>query len=268
MPKDSLSVVFFGDVVGKPGRRFLLQHLKELTGSAEPPEIIIANVENAAHGFGLTKVIVDELQEAGVHLFSGGNHTFDRKETLAFIGDYPNVLRPANYPASAPGKGTYIVESKNGFKLGFINLMGRVFMEPLDSPFLMADKLVEELKPSCDAIMVDMHAEATAEKIALGWYLDGRVSCIVGTHTHVQTADERILPAGTAYITDVGLCGPMNGVIGMSRELVLRRFIEQLPTRLEVEEGPAIICGVKIELERKSGKALSIERIYIPEKSE
>ena len=147
MPKDSLSVVFFGDVVGKPGRRFLLQHLKELTGAAEPPEIIIANVENAAHGFGLTKTIVDELAAAGVQLFSGGNHTFDRKETLAFIADYPNVLRPANYPATAPGKGTYILETKEGFKLGFINLMGRVFMEPLESTLLMGDKLIEELKP-------------------------------------------------------------------------------------------------------------------------
>jgi len=267
MPKDSLSVVFFGDVVGKPGRRFLLQHLKELTGAAEPPEIIIANVENAAHGFGLTKTIVDELAAAGVQLFSGGNHTFDRKETLGFIGDYPNVLRPANYPQSAPGKGTHIVQTKDGFRLGFINIMGRVFMEPLESPFLMVDTLIEELKPNCDAIMVDIHAEATAEKVALGWHMDGRVSCVVGTHTHVQTADERILPGGTAYITDVGMCGPMNGVIGMSRELVMRRFIQQLPTRLEVEEGPAILSGIRLELDRSTGKAISISRISLVENS-
>jgi len=230
-------------------------------GSGRPfPTFIIANVENAAHGFGVTKENLTELAEVGVDVFSGGNHTFDRKEIFSFIAEEQNLLRPANYPEGTPGKGHCLIE-KDGVKLAVVNVMGRVFMEPLRSPFLVAEELVQELRKETPIILVDLHAEATAEKVAMGWYLDGQVSVVVGTHTHVQTADERLLHKGTAYITDAGCCGPTDGVIGMALDGVFRRMVKQLPSRFDIAPGPAAACGVLVEVEKESGKALSIERV-------
>jgi len=264
----SITILFLGDIIGKPGREVVkkyLQHLRreaELEdGSGRPfPTFVVANVENAAHGFGVTRENLTELKEAGVDIFSGGNHTFDRKEIFAFISEEQYLLRPANYPDGTPGHGHCLLE-KNGYKLAVINVMGRVFMEPLGSPFLVAESLTREMREQTPIILVDMHAEATAEKISLGWYLDGQVSAVVGTHTHVQTADERLLHKGTAFITDAGCCGPTDGVIGMAQDGVFRRMIQQLPSRFEIAPGPAAACGVLITVDAACGKATAIERV-------
>lgn len=258
---NSFKIVFLGDVVGKPGCRVIKHFLAEEASA----DLVIANVENASRGFGVTESNIQEIKSAGVQLFTGGNHTFDRKEIFQFIDSEPFLLRPANYPDGTPGKGHCVYELESGLKFGVLNLMGRVFMEPLASPFLVADQLIPIIAEQTNLILVDMHAEATAEKVAMGWYLDGRVSAVVGTHTHVQTADERILPHGTAYITDVGCCGPADGVIGMERESVFRRMVKQLPTRLEVAPGPAMVNGVAITLDTRTGKATKIERLHYRE---
>lgn len=260
--QNNISVLFLGDVIGKPGRRVIKQYL---AGHAPKADLIIANAENAAHGFGTTESNLQELRDAGVQAFTGGNHTFDRKEIFEFIDQQQNVIRPANYPAGTPGLGSCIVEIAGGIKVGLINVLGRVFMEPLESPFLVAEKLIEQLSAETKIIIVDMHAEATAEKIALGLYLDGRVSAVVGTHTHVQTADERILPNGTAFLTDAGCCGPANGVIGMDQAAVFRRMVKQLPSRFEVAEGPAMVNGVVFEINKTTGQASSIRRVQFKE---
>ena len=257
----TLKIVFFGDVIGKPGRRALITYLKKHPPNAE---VVIANVENAAHGFGVQEAHITELTEAGVTVFSGGNHTFDRREIFDFIDKYPNVLRPANYPEGTPGRGHLLLDI-DGCKVGIINLHGRVFMEPLRSPFLIADEILKEMQKETKIIFVDLHAEATAEKMAMGWYLNGRVSCVVGTHTHVQTSDERILPGGTGYLTDAGACGPKNGVIGMQLDGVFRRMVQQLPSRFEVADGLAEVCGMSVEIDRATGKAVKIERIRFEE---
>jgi hypothetical protein len=260
----SITVVVLGDVIGRPGRRIVAQYLSTLDPK---PDLVIANAENAAHGFGLTEKNLKELKDAGVDVFSGGNHTFDQKEIFNFIDSESYVIRPANYPAGTPGRGFCVYDTGRA-RVALINVMGRVFMEPLDSPFAVADQLIDELSSDTSLILVDMHAEATSEKVAMGWYLDGRVSAVVGTHTHVQTADERILPGGTAYITDIGCCGPTDGVIGMERASVFRRLIQQLPSRFEVAAGPAMVNGVQLELDVASGKALSITRVRYAEQSE
>jgi 2',3'-cyclic-nucleotide 2'-phosphodiesterase len=261
----SISILFLGDVIGKPGRCVVREYLDSLENK---PDLIIANVENAAHGFGVSESNLAELREAGVSVFSGGNHTFDRKEIFEFIDKELFLLRPANYPEKTAGRGFCLVSVGN-IKVAVLNLMGRVFMEPLRSPFLVANDLVLQLSQQTNIIVVDMHAEATAEKIAMGLYLDGRVCAVIGTHTHVQTADERILPGGTAYITDAGCCGPTDGVIGMDRQAAFRKMIEQLPTRLEVASGPAAACGVMITIDCHSGKAIGIERVrYYGKKTE
>jgi metallophosphoesterase (TIGR00282 family) len=253
----SLSILFLGDVIGKPGRNVIKKYVSEHAGKLD---LVVANVENAAHGFGTTQGNVQELKEAGVAAFTGGNHTFDRKEILEFINQEKTLVRPANYPVGTPGQGTCVFEVA-GIKVALLNLIGRVFMEPLSSPFLVADELLPKLLEETCIVIVDFHAEATAEKVAMGWYLDGRVSAVLGTHTHIQTADERVLPNGTAYITDVGCCGPYNGVIGMDRVGVFRRLVEQMPTRFEVADGPAMLNGVRLDIDTTSGKAISIERV-------
>ncbi|MBI2810219.1 MAG: TIGR00282 family metallophosphoesterase [Candidatus Melainabacteria bacterium] len=260
-----MSVLFLGDVIGKPGRRVIKQYL---AGHAPKADLIIANAENAAHGFGTTESNLQELRDAGVQAFTGGNHTFDRKEIFEFIDQQQNVIRPANYPEGTPGSGSCIVEIAGGIKVGIINVLGRVFMEPLESPFLVAEKLIEKLSAETNIIIVDMHAEATAEKIALALYFDGKVSAVVGTHTHVQTADERILPNGTAFLTDAGCCGPANGVIGMDQVAVFRRMVKQLPSRFEVADGPAMVNGVMFDIDKTTGKATGIRRIQFKEITE
>jgi len=263
MGKNStFNILFLGDIIGRPGRLLVAKYVTEQLASSQPPDLVIANVENAAHGYGVTSKVMHELQTAGVGVFSGGNHTFDKKEIFEIMDRYPTLLRPANYPPGTPGRGTCVVDIK-GFKFGFLNLLGRVFMEPLQSPFHTADELLPGLISECDAVMVDMHAEATAEKVAMGMYLDGRVAAVVGTHTHVQTADERILQNGTAYITDVGCCGPVNSVIGMDPKTVFRRMVQQLPTRLSIASGPAQLNGVRIEIDRETKKATSITRVMV-----
>jgi metallophosphoesterase (TIGR00282 family) len=268
----SLTILFLGDIIGKPGREVVKKYLQHLRQQAEAtdgsgrafPNFVVANVENAAHGFGVTRENLTELKEAGVDVFSGGNHTFDRKEIFSFISEEQYLLRPSNYPEGTPGRGHCFFE-RDGVKLAVINVMGRVFMEPLASPFLVARALATEARAQTPIVLVDMHAEATAEKVALGWYLDGEVSAVVGSHTHVQTADERLLHKGTAFITDGGCCGPTDGVIGMAQEGVFRRMVEQLPSRFEIAPGPAAACGVMITVDAASGQALAIERVRYTE---
>jgi hypothetical protein len=258
----NIKLLFFGDVIGRPGRQVIKTFL---TLNPEIADLIVANVENAAHGFGTSEANLEELRSVGVTVFTGGNHTFDRKEIFEFIDKENNVVRPANYPEGTPGKGYCLVSIADGIKVAVVNIMGRVYMEPLRSPFLVADEIIEQVKKETNVIFVDFHAEATAEKVAMGWYLDGRVSAVVGTHTHVQTGDERILPGGTAYLTDAGCCGPRDGVIGMDKESVFRRMVKQLPARLDVAAGPAIMCGVLYNIDRVTGKALSVQRLQFIE---
>ncbi len=260
----TIEILFLGDVIGSPGRKIIAEYLSGLT---KKPDLVIANVENAAHGFGLTEKILLELKTAGVEIFTGGNHTFDRKEIFEFIDRYPNLLRPANYPSETPGTGWCITEVA-GLHIGVINLMGRVFMAPLESPFAVADRLVEEVSKRASIIVVDMHAEATAEKNAMGLYLDGRVTAVIGSHTHVQTADERILPGGSAFITDAGCCGPTGGVIGMDKQAVMRKFIQQLPVKFEIAPGPAALHGVMLLVDKDSHKASKIVRVCYSEKTD
>lgn len=258
----SISILFLGDVVGKPGRRAVTKYLKD---EARPhADVIIVNVENCAHGFGVTEANVKELHAAGVQVMTGGNHTFDRREIFNFIDNYPFVVRPGNYPVATAGSGIY-VHTAGDTKVAVINLLGRVFMEPLRSPFEIADELIAKAQESTNIIFLDFHAEATAEKVALAHYVDGRISCMVGTHTHIQTADERVLPKGMAYITDAGCCAPIHSVIGMDYEAVYRRLIEQMPARFEVAAGPALATGVFVKVDKASGKALSIERVRYEE---
>ena len=252
-----ISILFLGDIIGQPGRSIVKEYLASLENK---PDLIIANVENTAHGFGITQNNLNELKEAGITVFTGGNHTFDRKEIFEFIDKEPYLLRPANYPEKTIGKGFCLI-TVGQLKIAILNLLGRVFMEPLRSPFSVADDLLNTIANEADLVLVDIHAEATAEKVALGLYLDGRVAAVLGTHTHVQTADEQILPGGTAYITDVGCCGPTKGVIGMDKASVFRRMIEQLPTRLEVAAGPAAVHGIRLTIDPSSKKAKAIERI-------
>jgi len=261
----SVTILFLGDIIGKPGRRVVRRFL----GQTElKPDLIVANVENTAHGFGVTEANLVELKELGIKVFTGGNHTFDRKEIFGFIDKEPYLLRPANYPEGTAGAGHCVIELESGIKVGILNLIGRVFMEPLGSPYLVADQLLPKLAEQTKIIFVDFHAEATAEKVSMGWYLDGRASMMVGTHTHVQTADERILPEGTGYLTDAGCCGPADGVIGMDRENVLRRMVQQLPTRLEIAAGPAMLNGCIVTIDTATGRATAIKRVHYRETPE
>ncbi|MBO8170933.1 MAG: TIGR00282 family metallophosphoesterase [Bacillaceae bacterium] len=256
-----MKVLFVGDVVGSSGREMLKSYLPRLK-SKYNPDVILVNGENAAGGRGINKKIAHNFFEWGADAISLGNHTWDNKEIFDFIDDEPNLIRPANYPHDTPGRGYTIIE-KNRKKLAFINAMGRTFLPPLDDPFRMMESILEEVRPITPLIIVDFHAEATSEKQAMGWFLDGKVSAVLGTHTHVQTADERILPGGTAYLTDVGMVGPYDSILGMDRDAVLRRFLTQLPVRFEVAKGRAQLNAVMLELDDKQGKALSIKRIRI-----
>ncbi|MGH2347934.1 MAG: TIGR00282 family metallophosphoesterase [bacterium] len=229
-------------------------------------DVVIANGENAAGGMGITADAAAELLDAGVDVLTGGNHTWHHREAYELLDSSPNILRPANYPPGVPGRGAAVVRTSAGVEVGVLNLQGRVFMPELDDPFRAAREEAEALRASTPIVIVDFHAEATSEKIAMGWYLDGRVTAVVGTHTHVQTADERILPQGTAYITDVGMTGPRDGVIGMAREIILERFLTQMPARFQVASGPAQLNAVLIASDG-DGRADSIERLQIVEES-
>jgi len=256
-----MKLLFIGDIVGSPGREIVKDYLPRLKRKYQPT-FIVANGENAANGKGITEKIVKELFEAGVHAITLGNHTWDNKEIFEFIDREERMIRPANFPAGTPGKGITYIKQPEG-ELAVINLQGRTFLPPLDCPFEKADQLVEQARKRTKHIFVDFHAEVTSEKQALSWYLDGRISGLVGTHTHVQTGDERILPQGTAYLTDAGMCGPSDGILGMDREVVIKKFRTQLPVRFEVASGPTQLNGVVITLDKASGKATKIERIRI-----
>jgi metallophosphoesterase (TIGR00282 family) len=254
-----VNVLFVGDVTGKPGRKMLADRLPALR-RAHALDVVIANGENAAGGVGLTAGVAAELFAAGVDVLTGGNHIWQNREAYDLLDADPRVLRPANYPPGVPGRGAAVITTPGGARIGVLNLQGRVFMSHIDDPFRAGREHAESLRASVPVVVVDFHAEATSEKVALGWYLDGRVSAVIGTHTHVQTADERLLPGGTAYITDVGMTGPRDGVIGMAREAILERFLTQLPTRFEVAAGPVQLNAVLIRV-GETGRATAIERV-------
>ncbi|NOT21193.1 MAG: TIGR00282 family metallophosphoesterase [Nitrospiraceae bacterium] len=257
-----MKVLFIGDIFGEPGRRALARAVPRLVGQRQI-DIVIGNGENAAGGFGITPELAEELFDLGLAVITTGNHAWDKKEILDYFPREPRLLRPANYPVGAPGQGSVVVESAGGEKLGILQLMGRAYMPTLDCPFQTAKKELAALKKRTAAVIVDMHAEATSEKMAMGHYLDGEVVAVVGTHTHVQTADDQILPKGTAYLTDIGMTGPLHSVIGVKKELAIEKFLTGMPRRFEVASGPSVFCAVLLELDARLGKALSIERIRI-----
>jgi hypothetical protein len=225
---------------------------------------VIANGENAAGGFGLTAQTADEMFAAGVDFLTSGNHIWDKRAILPYLTEQPRLLRPHNYPNGTPGTGIYIGDTNCGVRVGVLNLQGRVFMVSIDCPFVSGLAAIEQIRRQTSVIIVDFHAEATSEKQAFGWYVDGRVSAVVGTHTHVQTADERLLPRGTAYITDLGMTGPHDSVIGSVPDLALDRFLRQMPVRLEPASGNLRICGVVIDIDESTGRALGIQRLNLP----
>ena len=261
MPKP-LSVLMIGDVFGEPGRRAVLGLLPRLRREYEL-DLVIANVENAAAGFGVTPPIARAFLDGGVDVLTSGNHVWDKKEIIEYIARENLLLRPANYPPGTPGVGSIVVKA-GVYKVGVLNLMGRVFMPAVDCPFRKADEELPRLRQESPIIIVDMHGEATSEKQAMGWYLDGRVSAVLGTHSHAQTADERILPAGTAHITDLGMTGPVNSVIGVEPGLAIQRFLTGMPNRFEPARGPARLQGAVVSIDPESGRALGITRLQVP----
>jgi 2',3'-cyclic-nucleotide 2'-phosphodiesterase len=260
-----IGVLFIGDIVGRPGRNAVKKFLPALKQKYHPTWII-ANGENAAGGVGITEEIGTGLFEL-VDVLTSGNHVWDKKEAIPYMEKEPRLLRPANYPPHNPGRGAYVANDGQDRKLGVLNLQGRVFMEAIDCPFRTADEQLKKLKAATPAVFVDFHAEATSEKQAMGWYLDGRASAVIGTHTHVPTADERILPGGTAYITDVGMAGGLNSVIGIRKAQALEKFLTARPQRFEPEKDGLFLSAVFIEIDGKTGKALSIKREIVTEEN-
>ncbi|MCL6088387.1 MAG: TIGR00282 family metallophosphoesterase [Actinobacteria bacterium] len=255
-------VLFLGDIIGNPGRKCLENYLDILIRE-ENADVVIANGENAAGGIGITPEISDTLLQLGIDVITSGNHIFKKKEILDYIDREPRLLKPANYPPDTPGNGCYIFSNKKtrGCEIAVFNLCGRVFIDNFDCPFRTADKVLSFISKKTSVIILDFHAEVTSEKMAIGWYLDGRVSAIIGTHTHIQTADERILNKGTAYITDVGMCGPRNSVIGVKKEIIVNRFINMMPHRFSVADSDNWISGAVIDIDETTGRANSIRRI-------
>jgi metallophosphoesterase (TIGR00282 family) len=254
-----LRVVFLGDVVGRPGRRAVAAFLRAMK---ERPDFVIANGENASGGKGIDPETAEELQDAGVDVVTTGNHVWQKREIAAYLGETERVLRPVNMAPGVPGVGATVRPTRRGgIPVGVLNVIGRVFMPPADCPFRAADAAVEALRERARVIIVDMHGEATSEKMAMGRYLDGRVSAVVGSHTHVQTADEGLLAGGTAYLTDAGMCGPEDSILGVRSDRVIERFLTQLPTRFDVAAGAVIVQGATIEIDESSGRAVGIARI-------
>ncbi len=258
-----LNILFIGDVVGHVGLREVLRQLPELRERYQS-HCIIVNGENIVDGKGLTEKEADDLFAAGVHAITTGNHVWENWKARPLLGKYPNVLRPFNYPAENPGRGWCLVTLPGGQRIGVIQIQGRVFMQPIDDPFKAVDDAISRLAPQTKCMIVDFHADATAESVAMGWYLDGRVSAVLGTHTHIQTADETILPEGTAYITDVGMSGPYDSVIGMKKDVAIKRFMLQTAHKYETAERDVRVCGVHVVLDEESGNALAIERFCSP----
>lgn len=259
-----MKVLFIGDIMGEPGRRAIARTLHRVVGQ-HGVDLVVGNGENVAGGFGITPELAQELFDLGLAVITTGNHAWDKKEILDYIKREPRLLRPANYPEGVPGAGSLVVETAAGERVAVLQLMGRAFMPTLDCPFQTARREVARLRRETRAIIVDMHAETTSEKMAMGHFLDGEVSAVVGTHTHVQTADEQILPKGTAYLTDIGMTGPIHSVIGIKKELAIEKFLTQMPRRFEVAAGPALFCAALVEVDAALGKAVSIQRLRIPE---
>jgi hypothetical protein len=258
-----VKILFIGDVVGKPGRDAVAALVPKLRREREL-DLVIANGENSAHGAGLTSATVKALLDAGVDVITAGDHTWDQKGFESEIDGLPQVIRPLNFPPSAPGRGSTVVNAGDKTAVGVINLIGRVFLPNNDCPFRAARAEVTKLRRQTNVIIVDLHGEATSEKIAMGRYLDGQVSAVIGTHTHVQTSDEQILPKGTAYISDAGMCGPHDSVLGRDVDAVFKRFLTQMPQRMEVATGKIELCGVIVDVDEDSGQARAIERLRIP----
>jgi metallophosphoesterase (TIGR00282 family) len=260
-----MRLLFCGDLVGRSGRDVVVEKLPGLRRELDL-DLVVANGENAAGGFGITQKICDDLYKAGVDCITTGNHVWDQKETIAFIGSDPRLLRPINFPAGTPGKGSGIYQTARGKKVMVANIMARLFMDPLDDPFQAAEQLLRahKLGGNVDAILIDFHGEATSEKMAMGHYLDGKVSLVVGTHTHVPTADHMVLPGGTAYQTDAGMCGDYDSVIGMEKGTPIARFTKKMPTeRLAAAMGPGTLCGIYVETDDVTGLAKRVEPVRV-----
>jgi 2',3'-cyclic-nucleotide 2'-phosphodiesterase len=259
-----MNILMVGDIFGEPGRLALVKLLPRLR-QQHAIDVAVVNIENAAGGFGVTPQIARPLLEGGgVDVLTTGNHVWDKKEIIPYITKENLLLRPANFPVGTPGAGHVTIKA-GPHRVAVLNLMGRIFMNPIDCPFRKADELVTELRRETPIILVDMHSEATSEVMALGWYLNGRVSAVVGTHRHVQTADERVLPGGgTAYITDLGMTGPVDSVIGVDKDIIIQRFLTQMPVRFEPAQGPAALRGVVIAVDPETGRATSIHRLDVP----
>lgn len=257
-----MRILFIGDIFGRPGREIVRRALPALI-ERESIDFVIANVENSAAGFGVTGDIADAILGYGVDVMTTGNHVWDKKEILEYLPRQPRLLRPANFPTGVPGRGASLAQTRTGEPIGVVNVMGRIFMQPLDDPFAVAAREVEALRAKTRIVIVDMHAEATSEKLAMGWHLDGRATAVIGTHTHVQTADERILPGGTAYLTDAGMTGPHDSIIGVTTEIALGRFLTGMPAKFEPATGPARFNGVIVTADPATGRATAIDRLNL-----
>lgn len=255
-----MRLLFLGDVVGKSARQALRRRLRALRRERDVA-FVVANGENAAGGKGLDPDSADELFDAGVDVITTGNHVWQHSRLLPVLEHETRIIRPANFPEGNPGRGFTVQRAANGVSVAVVNLIGRVFMGSFDCPFRAADRILAQVAAEADVVLVDMHAETTSEKVAMGWHLAGRVAGVVGSHTHVQTADDRVLPGGTAYLTDAGMCGPIDSVIGMRREEVLRRFLTQMPVRFEVAKGPVVVQGALLDVDPGNGRATAIERV-------
>jgi 2',3'-cyclic-nucleotide 2'-phosphodiesterase len=256
------NLLFIGDIFASPGRALVARHLREIV-AAEDIHLAIANVENAAGGFGITPQLAEELFEMGLDVLTTGNHVWDKREIYDYFPAHPRLLRPANYVEDLPGKGVVVVQARNGVDCAVINLQGRVYMPHTDCPFRKADRILADLPEQVKVRFLDFHAEVSSEKVAMGWYLDGRVSGVVGTHTHVPTADTRILPNGTAYQTDAGMTGPYNSVIGVEKQIILQRFLTQTPVRMEAARWGAELHAVIVTVDETTGRATSVKRYTV-----
>jgi metallophosphoesterase (TIGR00282 family) len=259
-----MRILFIGDIFASPGRRIVADRLGRIV-TAEYIDFVIANAENSAGGFGITPLIAEELFGMGIDVMTSGNHVWDKRELYEYLDRQPRLLRPANYVEELPGKGVTVVRSKKGVQVAVINLQGRTHMPATDCPFRKADTILNSLDPAVAIRFVDFHAELTSEKMAMGWHLDGRVTAMVGTHTHIPTADTRILPGGTAYQTDAGMTGPYNSVIGVDKEIVMRRFLTGVAARMEAARGGVEFHGVIVDADESTGKATAVRRYTIAE---
>lgn len=255
-----MNLLFIGDVVGRPGRDAVKACLADLV-KRHQVDFVIANGENAAGGMGITQATAEELFHAGVDVITTGNHIWRQREVIEYIGTEPRLLRPANYPPGAPGHGAEVFATTHSGMVGVVNLQGRTFMAPIDCPFRAADAEIGPIRGRTSVIVVDIHAEATSEKLAMAWYLDGRVSAVIGTHTHIQTGDERVLPKGTAYLTDVGMTGPRDSILGVKAEPIIQRFLTGMPARFELASGPLLLNAAIVNIDTETGAAKSIQRV-------